>query len=75
VPLVVAELGVSAGQLTRYEDGQTILPTMLLRPVAALYGLNMADLLGRLGLLDVSEAPAAGPRVRHAARWRKTTTA
>lgn len=47
-----AQIGVSASQLSRYESGETILPTPYFQSVARTYGISRADLAERLGLLD-----------------------
>jgi transcriptional regulator with XRE-family HTH domain len=51
-----ARIGVSASSLSRYESGDTILPTNYLRLVARAYGVPLSELLERLGLLDDDEA-------------------
>lgn len=47
-----AAIGVSVTQLGRYESGSTILPTPYYRAVAYAYGITVAELTRRLGLLD-----------------------
>lgn len=49
---VASRIGVSASQLSRYESGQTILPTTYYRAIADTYGITRTELARALGILD-----------------------